>query len=210
MSDDRIFQVPDEKAHIALRWGVAPNPKATIAEGRPVFDKVLHGRVIAPMQSKSEFACILMYEYADGKRKYQEPYWTKYKAQAEQFMSSDSGGDLQGTPIDQWTMIDAPMAATLKALQIYTVEILAQQEGTGIQRIGMGGQSLVVKARNWLAAAKDSAVISRMTESDAKKDAQIADLQRQLQELASRMDEERKVDGRTKEGRALRQREEAA
>lgn len=212
MSTERIFKVDEDKCHIALWWATSANPKASADQGRPVFDKVLKGRIIAPMQARSEFECVLLREFHDGTVKHQEPYWSKYKAQAQQFMSSDEGGDLQGTPIDQWTMIDAPMAATLKALHIYTVEILAQQEGTGIQRIGMGAQSLVSKARNWLAAAKDSAVISRLTESEARHAAENADLKRQLAELAARVQdqEDRKVDGRTREGRALRARDEAA
>lgn len=227
MAEERLFRVEEDKTHIALRWGTSANPKLSAELGRPVFDKVLIGRLIMPASSiigggapKSEFECVILRDYAaptandPGKfiRKHCEPYWTKYRNQAEQFMKSDEGGDLQGTPIEKWAMIDSALAATLKAMQVYTVEMLAALEGVGIQRLGMGGQSLVLKARNWLEASKDTAIISRITAEGEKKDAQIADLQRQLMELAARVQEQedRKVDGRTREGRALRQRDEAA
>lgn len=144
--------------------------------------------MIAPHQSKSEAVFTVMRVYQDGTDKKYEPHYGKFRAQIEQFLGSDAGGDLAGTPIDAWAPIDSAMAASLKALNIHTVEILAEQEGTGVQRLGMGGVGLVKKARDWLEQARGGAAVSRLSAENEKKDAQIADLQRQLADIAKRLD----------------------
>lgn len=132
---------------------------------------------------------ILLRKSADGKVRKYDPNYTRYQAQVEQFLASDESSDLQGTPIDQWPMVDAPFAATLKALKIFTVEQLAELTDTAKQHLGMGADTWVKKAQNWLAAAKDGAAVSRMTAELAERDAVIADLKRQMAELAARVDE---------------------
>lgn len=194
----RIFKVDEDKTHISLRWGVSANEALSKSEGRPVYDKVLIAKVLAPHSSKSEFECVIRRIYPDGTAKNYEPHASKYRAQVDQFEKSDAGGDLAGTPIDAWAPIDAAVAASLKALNIHTVEILAEQEGTGVQRLGMGGVGLVQKARNWLEQAKGGAAVSRLTAEMEKATAENADLKRQLAELAERMDaaEKRRGPGR--------------
>lgn len=183
----RLFRVENE-GHISLEWGVTPNPGASNDQGRPVFDKVIKGTILAPSQTKSQPVVTLVRIDANGKRREYEPHYSHYAGQIAQFEKSDSGGDLQGTPIEEWAMIDAPFAATLKALKVFTVEQLAEASDTTLQHIGQGARMWKDKASNWLKAATDGAVVGKMTHELAQRDATIADLQRQLSELAARVE----------------------
>lgn len=62
---------------------------------------------------------------------------------------------LEGTPIKDWPPLSPSQRQNLIAINVLTVEDLAQLNESGIARIGLGGQSLKLKAQNWLAAAND-------------------------------------------------------
>lgn len=200
MPEPRLFKV-DNEGHIALQWTTSGNVEASKKEGRPIFDKVLRGDVLAPGQGKSTPSFILVRISPDGREQRKEPYYSKYEPQITQFRASEDGGDLQGTAIDAWPMIDMQTAATFKAAKVFTVEQLADLPDVAKQHLGMMANEWMPKARNWLAAARDSATVGRLTSELGERDAKINDLQRQLSELVQRFSD---VDLRTKEGRALK------
>ena len=62
---------------------------------------------------------------------------------------------LNGTPIKTWSAISPAQIKNLIAIGILTVEDLANVNGEGLTRIGMGGQNLKKMATNWLETAAD-------------------------------------------------------
>ena len=62
---------------------------------------------------------------------------------------------LDGTPIKEWSAVSPAQIKNIIAIGILTVEDLALANDQGVSRLGMGGQELKRKAKNWLDAAKD-------------------------------------------------------
>jgi hypothetical protein len=72
------------------------------------------------------------------------------------------------------------------AINIPTVEALVEVADSNIGNLGPGGYELRAKAKAWLAQAKDSAAAQAIAAENERLKSQIADLQRQVNELATR------------------------
>jgi hypothetical protein len=197
MDEARIFKVPEDQCHIGLKWVVKGNQSASKEAGRDIYDKVLEGELLAPGQQKSMPVVEILRIFPDGKEK-RSIHYPKYKAQAEAFMGNDAGGDLAGTPIDKCPLFGMEIAAQFKAMKIYTVEQVRDISDTAKQHFGMGASEWQAKARNWLAAAADGAIVGKLTAELAQRDTRIAELERQMVELGNRLttQEERRGPGR--------------
>lgn len=204
MDEARIFKVPEDQCHIGLSWATAGNHTQSKIEGRPVYDKVLKCEILAPNQTKSTPVVELLRIFPDGTEKHNATYYDKYRSQVELFRGSDKGGDLQGTPLDQWPMMDMQTTATFKAMKLYTVEQIRDMGDTVKQHFGMGASDWQAKARNWLAAAADGAIVGKLTAELAQRDTRIAELERQMVELGNRLttQEERRGPGRPRKDEA--------
>lgn len=204
MSDSpaRLFVVKDNngkvESHISLQWSTAPNVGMSQTLGRPSYDKVIKGTVLAPSQMKSQPILILVRIDEQGRRREMSPHYNTYAEQVAQFERSETGGNLAGTPVEEWAMIDAAFAQTLKALKVFTVEQLADASDTTLQHIGQGARMWKDKAANWLAAAKDGAHAGRMTEENARLQRDNEALKKQVADLAARFDAIEKQQGRGK------------
>lgn len=89
---------------------------------------------------------------------------------------------VDGTPLEQWPVLNRNQVAELKALQIYTVEQCAQLPDTAVQRIGLGGRAIRERAKAYLDDAEAVALTERLTREGEQKDARIALLERQTAE----------------------------
>jgi hypothetical protein len=78
-------------------------------------------------------------------------HWEK----AYQAFQNGQEAPLNGTPIKDWSAISPAQIKNLIAMQILTVEDLAQINDQGLARIGMGGQALRQTAINWLKSAEN-------------------------------------------------------
>lgn len=107
----------------------------------------------------------------------------QYKA-----FKADKEAPLDGTPINEWPAITVSKAAELRAINIKTVESLAELKDTGIQRIGMGGRELVKKAQAFLKASKSTAAAQKFAAENVKLHDEIDMLKAQIKELADKMD----------------------
>lgn len=107
---------------------------------------------------------------------YAEKFPKHYAAFKEQ-----RAGFLDGTPIEQLPGITNSRILEFKAQKVFTIEALAQLDGSNLNRLGMHARDWKNKATAWLDAAREGAV-------DAKLAAQNADLQAQLAEMTKRLD----------------------
>lgn len=80
----------------------------------------------------------------------------------------------EGTAIEEWTPLTKSEALNMKALNIHTVEMLANVPDTAIESLGLGGRSTRDKARAFIAKAVD---ISAFTKLQAENETLKADLQ---------------------------------
>lgn len=81
-----------------------------------------------------------------------------------------------GTPLEEWSALSRSRAAELKALNILTVEELADVQDGALDKMGMGARAEREKARTFLAASKGGAETNAMA-------ARIA----QLEEMVARL-----------------------
>jgi len=81
-----------------------------------------------------------------------------------------------GTPLEEWAYITASKRAELKAINIMTVDQMANLDPVGMKRLGQEGNDLKKQAALYLERAAGAAVDARLS---AEKD----DMQRQIDEL---------------------------
>jgi hypothetical protein len=90
-----------------------------------------------------------------------------------------------GMPITEWPPLTKAQALELKAIKIHTVEALAELPDTACT--WLGARDLRKKAQDWLAAVADHAGESRLAAALEQRDATIAALQLQVDDLAERL-----------------------
>lgn len=95
---------------------------------------------------------------------------------------------VDGTPLEQWPPLKRAQVLELKALGFMTVEEIASASDLMVQRIGMGALGLRNLAKAFLDDAEAGALNMRLTADSQRKDEQIADLSRKVEELGALLD----------------------
>ena len=95
----------------------------------------------------------------------------------------------EGTPLEEWPILKRSQILELKALGFKTVEHIRDMSDQAIQRIGMGGRQLKGLAEGFLDDAARVAETNRLAKDNERKDAQIAALQMQVEEMGRIMNE---------------------
>lgn len=98
---------------------------------------------------------------------------------------------VDGTPIQNWPILSPAQVRTLQDLRVRSVEDLAAANAELIGRLGMGGLSLVQKAKDWLKNASSSGKIveelASLKAANAELSAANAKLVEQNAELLARL-----------------------
>jgi hypothetical protein len=160
------------------------NPAETRKQGRPIFEDkefvfILIGgdpksTLRAPAHDKTDR------DPATGEgRTYAQKYAEEYRF----FKANEDQHQKSGTPLTEVPWLTAAQREELKALKIYTVEMLAGLDGSMLQRIGMGARELKNKAQAWLDAAAGSAVETRLAGENAALRDQMEAMQAQINQL---------------------------
>lgn len=92
---------------------------------------------------------------------------------------------VNGTPVEAWARLTKAQAANYKALNFQTVEQIAEMSDTACGHVGMGAMSDRTAAKAFLQSAKDSGLAQKQALIIERQDNDIADLKRQVAELAS-------------------------
>ncbi len=162
-------------------------PFKSTEAGRPIFEDKEFVRIVVAGDKNSE-----VYREATDydKERFHEVY--------ERFQKGLKGREqITGTPLSQWPMLKPSQIKELEAIEIYTVEGLANLSDSMKQNIGMGAHELVAQAKAYLDAAKDGAAAAKLASENEGLREDIADLKRQLAELNERFShEERRGPGR--------------
>lgn len=110
-----------------------------------------------------------------------ESIYSRWKAQGD-------GPEMDGLPLTAWPSMDAALAEDLRYWKIYTVEQLAALPDNLLQKIGPLHEWRK-KAQNFLAAAKDNAVLERFQADAKSKDAEIASLKEMVARLNEKLED---------------------
>ena len=161
-----------------LRFFTEPQelPGKSKEEGRPVYiDRDFVG--ITNPGSRDE-----VIRKAEDKAKEDEFIaWAYRKWKATQQQPVD------GTPLEMVPFLTKAQIMELKALNVPTLEALAELPDTAKQRL-MGSVELQKKARAYMASAKDTAVVTKLQAELAQRDREIERMQQQMNEMSARFD----------------------
>lgn len=145
--------------------------------GRPVYKMQDYVRIEIPGNSTS-----IIDTFANESHKQRFPMeWARYQ-------NEKVDGEISGTLLRDWPLLNAAQAAELKHFKFYTVEQVANASDAQIASVGMlvgmAPHSFREKAKAYIAHAKDSAVVQAQGDELRKRDQEIADLRAEIERLA--------------------------
>lgn len=148
---------------------------ASAAAGRPIFTHEERVQLINPGNPSSPVERVT----DEHRRRWPEQY-AAFKAGLEP--------SLNGTPLEQWPILNRGQVLEMKALNIHTVEQCADLNDLAIQRIGRGARRIKELAQAYLDDAKHMSVTSEAVERAERAEARVAALEAQLSELRPMLD----------------------
>jgi hypothetical protein len=167
---------------LRFHYDAVKNEVASTYAGRPIYDNVLLVEMLTPGAvtgaPKFEIERIWAKESREAipsltkdsrlSSKYQE-----LREFVDRFKANEDVGELQGTPLKEWPRIDRATAASLSAVNIFTVEAVAALSDQHLSSLGMGGTSLREAARAFI-SDDNAGTLSRLVDenNDLKMDNQ--------------------------------------
>lgn len=155
---------------------------ASARQGRPIFRSEERVEIIMPGNPLTR----PVQRVTDEHRERWPKEYEAFKKGEE--MSRD------GTAIEFWPVLNRAMIRELKALEIYTVEQIAELSDLAVQRIGMGGLKMRELARAYFDEAKASALTQTLAHQNeqlesklAAQDLQIAEQNKLLSQMNDRL-----------------------
>ena len=141
--------------------------------GRPIYDNVEMISIINP-GSKDEF---IKKVDAAAKSRFgpQYEHWRRTQEQPA-----------EGTPLEMVPFLNPAQVKELKALNVPTLEHLANLHDGAIQKIGMGGLELVRKAKAYMKAAGDNSVVTKLVAENQALKGEIEALKTQIAQVNAR------------------------
>ena len=172
--------------HVEFHMVAVEDKLASREQGRPIF--------------KEEEFCRIRW-VGDNKRELDEPahqfvdrepqtnrarsYAEKFPEHYRLFKANQDQMAVSGTPLSEVPWLTQAKRAELRAVNVHTLENLAQMDGALLQRLGMGARELKNQAQAWLDKANGAATEQRLASELAARDAQIEALQAQITEIAA-------------------------
>jgi hypothetical protein len=146
--------------------------RASLEAGRDIFRSIERVRIIIP----GAIASIVHHNVTDEHRERWAEQYARFRANQEPV--------LEGTPLEEWSLMNPAAIAELHYHQVRTVEELAGLSDIAVQSIGMGGTILRQRARAWLDDAEREALVTKMTRENDGLRSEISSLKNQLDALS--------------------------
>lgn len=163
-------------------------PGETTESGAQVFVDVDH--VLVTPQGSHDQLDVEAEAWISGKEQMRDTFARQYR---DEYNAWKEGKEpvVNGTDIKMWPSISPAELKTLQAARVRSVEELAGANDGVIKMLGMGGTTLVERAKAWLASTGSNgkvaamvedlqAQINNMQQQMAEKDEQIADLRKMV------------------------------
>lgn len=174
--DDSTVHEEDKRLFVQFYYEAVKNETKSAAEGRPIFDEVPMVKIITPGSRD------VMVTKAGKNYQMRFPkQWEAFLKQGEQTVN--------GTPLEQVPFLTVGQIAELKALNVQTLEQLANLSDTVMHRF-MGANKMKQQAQAYLLAAFDNAPLATMQAELEKRDARISALEQQIEMLVKKAEAE--------------------
>ena len=168
---------PDSRLNVKFYQRAIQNDFKTALEGRPIME--MRDFIIIEVPGDN-LTVIDTYAVDEHKQ--------RFPVQYARFQNEKTDGDIEGTLLHDWPVLNAASAAELKHFRFYTVEQIAQASDAQLSTLGMSaGMSPLAlrdKAKAYLGSAKDTALVQQQADELSKRDEIIARMEAQIAELA--------------------------
>lgn len=164
----------DDKLFVQFYQHYVKDDDASAEKGRPIYKDATFVKIITPGNRDN----IVDRPTTDfDKMRFRERFMRFQKGE-------EAIGD--GTRLDEWPLISRSMVEEMRYLGFYTVEQVAEANEAALHKVA-GLTELSRRARNWLAATKDTEAAAKLLKESGEKDARIAALEAQIADLAKRL-----------------------
>jgi hypothetical protein len=180
-----INKDPDASVIPVFREHAERNEAKSAAAGRPIFDDVdivelrYPGRRDYSVHPATAFSHWTVDPLTGEQIKV--TYAERFQRQYQQFKSRNTQTK-SGTPLDYATFLTEGMRASLKALNVYTIEMLAAVDGADLKNLGPGGRDMKNRAMAYLEDSDqrsgDTKMIAELEALRARNAAMEEDLQK--------------------------------
>ena len=172
---EMIPQGDERKLLVTFKLHAIKNNSKSTAEGRPIFDDKVFVEIIAPGNKNS----VTFREAKDADRERFPAAWQRFER--------GQATVAHGTPLEQWPLLTVGDVASLKAMNVHTVEHLAELPD-GVADQYMGFRTYRAKAIAYLKAAADGSHVSKMQGEIEKLTDENARLAAKVDELIALVD----------------------
>ena len=156
---------PDEHLVPTFKTIALPHEDRSRQAGRPIYEDVEHVEIRAPgfsdvkVYPATAFSHWAVDPYTHEQKKVS--YAERFRYQYQQFKAHQIQTK-SGTPLEHAPFLTEARRAELRALNVYTVEQLADVEGQELKNLGMYGRDYKNKAAEYIAESKASAPNKQM------------------------------------------------
>lgn len=168
---------PDSRLNVKFYQKAIQNEFKTALEGRPIMEMRDFIIIEVPGNTLSVIDTFAAEEHK-----------SRFPVQWARYQNEKTDGDIEGTLLHDWPVLNAAVAAELKHFKFYTVEQIAQASDAQLNTLGMAaGMSPLAlrdKAKAYLGSAKDTALVQQQADELSKRDEIIARMEAQIAELA--------------------------
>lgn len=149
------------------------NPAKSKAAGRQIFED----HVFVKMHPPGERLSIIDRPVKDEDKMRFPVQWMQFTKRQEQIP--------EGTPIEQLYPEQPSIPMMLRAHNVFTIEQCAELSGNAIQNIGMGAQSYVNSAQDYVQKSKAGVSITKHRQDLEARDREIGTLKRMVEDQAN-------------------------
>ena len=175
--DYNSFVSPENDKTLVVRFyhDATENKHASHKEGRPVFEDVEMCEIVIP-GDRSRTLTVPAHGHWQKFGNQSITYAQRFQEHYARFKANE-GPIVEGTPLSEAPFLSMADKASLKVLQVYTIEALAGLTGQALKNIGSGGLAKQQAAVAYLSKASGTADTVKMQQTIAELQAQVAALQ---------------------------------
>ncbi|WP_135210365.1 hypothetical protein [Vitreimonas flagellata] len=207
LNGERPYVLPD-KSVCFFHEEPSENKKWSEENGRPIYDRVIVVTIKAPGQKNSEASYELARIFPDDgeiDEKTQQPKKSRKVREnvlqragiAEAFKAYMEKQELaaSGTPLETWPILNVVQVKSLKHVNVYTVEQLAELPDGALPNTGLGmnAREIRKKAQAYLTQAADTASVTKLA-------GQLERIEQRLKELNEENAQLRRENAELKQG----------
>lgn len=173
---------PDSRLNVKFYQRAISNEFKSILEGRPIMEMADFIIIEVPGDNLTVIDTFAVDEH----KKRFPVQWARYQ-------NEKTDGDIEGTLLHDWPILNSAVAAELKHFRFYTVEQIAAASDAQLNTLGMAAGmsplSLRDKAKAFLSSAKGSALVQQQADELRKRDEELSAIKAQLAELTNTMNQ---------------------